>query len=164
MRDIFFADQNGRIVFDRQGNSSFEVHNHSKGRDYTGVQLNIGQIESGPRWMVGLKWTLKVNSRAKVDGLSESTRSLFKLDSNFNQSGRSWWTIQFLPFRESSFIPLDRPVYAFLNVQDFKTVHFLTPTTLSILDRPVRYMTVQLNPNEPPILSRDGPLDPSDWL
>ena len=55
MRDIFFADQNERIVFDIQGNSSFEVHNHSKGRDYTGVQLNIGQIESGPRWMVGLK-------------------------------------------------------------------------------------------------------------
>ena len=41
MKDIFFVDQNGRIVYDIQGNSSFEVHNHSKGRDYTGVQLNL---------------------------------------------------------------------------------------------------------------------------
>ena len=66
MKGIFFVDQNGRIVYDIQGNSSFEVHNHSKGHDYTGVQLKLVRvslsIEVGVRgarelllWLTGLE-------------------------------------------------------------------------------------------------------------
>ena len=43
-----------------QGNSSFEVRNHSKGRDYMEVQL---KIDFNSRWPgldeSGLKWTAR---------------------------------------------------------------------------------------------------------